>query len=302
MSVQKQQLQKVGAINDVPEEMLPNVLEKGQIAVYQLVTGVANPLPIGDQHRKKEVFYGARVTIPPRDRIKVGGRLVEIGVPMEFDDKTVTRYEKFGFAADQNHGIFAVTAGDSRMERFYPYFELSNYNESNPNRDTNITPLFKRLDPKAEAKEKLRKGTALGLATSSVTNMTAAEVRKIAAALNMDTMEEAETLRGELMERAVTNPEAFVALLDDPATRMKSVIKRATDLGVIGYDPSQKKYMWGDGNTIAKLDLEEGKTYIDSMGDWLKSHPSGPEVAKKIEKLVAAELKRRSVDPEAGSD
>jgi hypothetical protein len=294
MATKKLQLEKVGRFNDIPEEFIPEPLKPGQIVVYQLLNGQKNPLPVGDPDRKQDVYYGSVVTIPTRDRIKLNNELIDIGVVKEKKDGEVTRVEKYFFPADKYGGKFTITEGNIKDEMFYQFFELSNYNKSNPNRDKSVEALYERIDPLREAKEINKRGLALGEATQYVSNMTTGAIRKLSAALNMDSLGDPEVLRAELMRRAIENPTEFIRLIDDPETKMKALVKRGLEYGVIGFHPVEYKFTWANGSTIAKLDREEGKDELDAMADWLKTHVNGPKVAEKVEQLVQAELKKRS--------
>jgi hypothetical protein len=286
-------LQKVGSFNDIPQSMLPPKLEKGETVTYQFVTGKPNPVPKSQRgNRDPDIIYNVLIRIPTSDTIRLSdGRIVNIGVVDSINKDGEVKTKFLSIRANDNGGFFSVVGGDIATEVFYYFLELTNRNESNENRDENVEPLFKRVDRKKEAKLLINRGEAIGTATNAVIAMNIGELRQLAAALNMHSENEPEILRGELMKMAIETPENFIKIIENPDIKIKSLIKRASELGLITYVPVEHKWMWSTGQTVARIDLVEGKDELEGMADWIKSHANGLEVENKLKSLVAKEVK-----------
>jgi hypothetical protein len=292
-------LQKVGSYNDIPKDMMPAPLKKGEVVTYQFVTGKPNPVPKDQRGKGPDIIYNVSIRIPTSDTIRTtDDRIIDIGVVDKIEDNRVVKTKFLAIRANDNGGFFSVTGGDVSSEIFYEFLELTNANESNPYRDESIAPLFKKVDAKRDAKMMVGQGEAIGIATNAVVGMNVGEMRKIAASLNMNSEEDPLIIRGELMKMAINTPEKFIKLIDNPDTQLKALVKRATELGLVNYVPVERKWVWNTGVTIARMDIVEGKDELDTMADWLKSHTNGQDVINKLKSLVNKEVKAAKKEKE----
>lgn len=291
-------LQKVESFNDIPKEMLPPKLAKGEIVTFQFVTGKPNPVPKNERgQRDPDIIYNVSIRIPTRDTIKTtDGRIIDIGVDPKSDKDGNIRTRFLAIKANDNGGFFSVVEGDITTEIFYEFLMLTNLNETNQYRDQNVLPLFKQVDPKKEAKMMISRGEAIGTATNAVIAMNVGELRQLAASLNMNSENDIEVLRGDIMRMAIEAPEKFIKIVDNPDMQMKAMVKRALELSLVTYEPVERKFVWNTGTTIARMDFVEGKDHLDGMVDWIKTHPNGLEVANKLKSLVSKEAKAKKAE------
>jgi hypothetical protein len=282
-------MQVVGKINQVDEKSLPKPLGIGETVVYQLLGGVENPDP--DARKAIPVLYPVIVTIPSKDRIKdkTTGKVVDIGVIENYNINAAgqpeIKYKKLAVFAKANNGLFFCTGGNLSEEEQYEYYELSNYNESNPDRDTSIEPKFKRVDEVKDSKQRNKSRNSLLEALKYFDGMTLGEMKELAASLNWNENMPPDILKDKIGEFAMNKPEDFKKAVMDKGRDVKAIIKQAITAGVIKYDVAQHRITL-NGQTLIKLERVEGVDYLVQAADWMATAKNGEKTLATIKKLM----------------
>jgi hypothetical protein len=284
----------VGNINNLPESLKPKKLNKGEIVTYQLLNGIKNP---DDKQRAKiPVLYPQSTTIPSKDRIKnhETGEFVDIAIVDSFHaipgtNQFDVRPRKLAIPK-YNHGVFICVEGSVVDEEIYEYCELTNYNASNPNRDKNVTPLFKRVDERVDSKDRNKKRSVKLEAMKYASDMSDGLVKDFAAAMNWNETIDIAILRDKVETFAETNPEEFQKVVENKGgqSQIKATIKKAISSGKVNYDPEQHRICLPTGQTLIKLDRLEGVNvdYLSQAADWVISAKNGQKTYESIKKLM----------------
>lgn len=281
----------VGDFNNISEELKPPKLKKGDVVYYQYLGGEPNP----DKEQKlRPVVYKQSVKIKTRDRIydPYKKEFVDIGVVAKVDKDNKVRCTNFAFRARANNGLWGCTAGNAASEELYEFLELSNENESNPNRDPSVTPIFKRIDVKKEIKERTKKRTELENAIIIGSAMTAGEMREFAAAMAWNEAADIEVIEDQIKSFYHENPKEFLKMAAEPQTKDKALLKAAFTKGIVTYDVSTHKVLWGSSKvTVAVLERADGKNYLDLFHEWITKSQQGANVLASIKKQIKAEIR-----------
>lgn len=284
-------MQVVGKINAVDEQSLPKSLNAGETVVYQLLGGVENPDP--DARKATPILYPVVVTIPSKDRIKdkTTGKIVDIGVVENYNINAAgqpeIKYKKLAVFAKANNGLFFCTGGNLSEEEQYEYYELSNYNESNTDRDTSVEPKFRRVDEVRESKHRIKQRSTLLEALKYFDAMSTGDMKELAASLNWNENMPVEILKDKIGDFAMKDPEGFKKAVMNRDKDVKAVIKQAITADVIRYDTAQHRIvMASNSQTLIKLERVEGIDYLTQVADWIGSAKNGEKTLATIKKLM----------------
>lgn len=287
----------VGEFNNISKQMRPELPKAGTIVKYQFNIGNR------DFENPKKINYPPSFRIPTIDRIYDSGKneFVDIGVaPVKAKDANGNEtFRTKAFYLRGGQGLLALTIGKIEDDEMYEFLELCNRNGSNEKRDTSVPVLFTKIDNLKTAKENSRKRDVLTEALVFVKGMNEADMREFAAAKGWNEQEDYEILIDQVGEYARTFPKEFVDFQNDPAIKDKALIKYAITQNVIRHDVSTNKMHWSDtGATIAVLERQDGKTYIDAFADWLRTGgKKGDDVMSGIRRRVKDFIKEINTKP-----
>jgi len=266
-------------------------LKPGMTVKYRLLNGVKNI----DPQRKKgdpELFFPASIAFPLRDRIlKPEGGTVEIAVVNHFDNVTkLPTFKTFIHNTEKNDNGIIFLSGDKidDIER-YPLMELSNRNKSNPYRDEKEAPVYERIDEAAEAKVRMKKRNYFKDSLNAIDSWDAEMKRRMAAAYNLSSSLDLETIKDKLEEIAEKDPQTFYKAIDSEDMGIKATIKQAKEADIIEYSAHENKWFYkGSGETIVLMDRKEGISEFDQFANFLKNGQNGSKVKAQLEKLIKA--------------
>ncbi len=288
----------VGEFNNVSEQLKPQPLKRGEVATYRLLNGKLDPSRKDDLGRSV-VSYPKSIRIPTLDRIWDEGKraYVDIGVVQEFKGDNVTRTKAFYVSNGgdfENNGIFQLSGNSNEESELYEFFEISNYNASFEFRDSSVEPMFERVDFSKENKFKVKKIEVKADALTRVMRMTLPEMREFSAQMGWNEIAHEDEIRAKVFSFAEKHPEEFIKQFDDVDGATRSTIKQAITEGIIQYDASEHRYVWGKTEqTIAKLDRIDGKGHIEIFADWLLNAKNGSSIRNKIEQSVRGARKAK---------
>ena len=111
--------------------------------------------------------------------------------------------------------------------------------------------------------------------------MTAAEARKIGAALNWNEFTDDDAILAEAANLARSNPEEFLKVYKDPNLETKAAIRKALDTNILNFDMATGKVNIGSQEitTIAKQDRGN---VTDALTQFILSAKNGKEVLENI--------------------
>jgi hypothetical protein len=122
--------------------------------------------------------------------------------------------------------------------------------EGNPNKDTRKPILFKEIDKAKIKKEALRKEETKIEADALVLDMFKNDPSgaiSFCEAVGVNTEQDAELMKHDLLIRVRRNPALFVSQLQDPTLKKKAFVHKAIKQGVLKI--SSNSVTWGDGSS-----------------------------------------------------
>ena len=187
----------------------------------------------------------------------------------------------------KDRGLMALRGSKTGDREIFQYLTLSNYNESNPNRDASIVPLYKLVEPKKEAADNRKQRTLRRDAMNVAAELSAAEVREFIAALNKDEKRDISILRDELEVMAEKDPQKFITLSKDKNKSIQAACKSAIDKKVIKFDKKDNTFSWvSTGETIVQVPRSSKSSYLQGFTNFVLSNKNGELVYEEIVKLL----------------
>lgn len=279
-------------ISDKLKALIPP-LKEGEVITYQLLTGVPNPDTDENEKKKNPVLYG-KIQIPTNDRVydkwqkdnegKESPGYVDIGAVAFFEKDTPHFIFLFpGMGHSIFSGKFSLMMGKIEDDELYEFLSLSNRNESNPNRDKSITPLFKQVNALADSKAASGKIGILKRAINAASDIDEADARKLAASLNWNDFSDFQILKAEIETYASRNPDKFLAAYDDPKKDIKADLKFALDAKIIDFDMSTLSVKMGESILTR---LTDSSNILGGIFSWQQSAKNGDQVLEGIRKQL----------------
>lgn len=187
----------------------------------------------------------------------------------------------------QEKGLMALRGSKTGDREIYQYLMLSNYNASNPDRDSSVVPLYKLMEPKKEAADSRKHRTLRRDAMNVAAELSAAEVREFIAALNKDEKRDISILRDELEIMAEKDPQQFITLSKDKNKSIQANCKSAIDKKVIRFDKATSTFLWvSTGETIVQVPRSSKSSYLQGFTNFVLSNKNGELVYEEIVKLL----------------
>ncbi|MAN63463.1 MAG: hypothetical protein CMI60_16130 [Parvibaculum sp.] len=187
----------------------------------------------------------------------------------------------------QKAGRLLLQGNIARDRDLYQFLTLSNYNASNPNRDTSVQPLFELVNPKVKA-EKARKSRSLKRDAMNVAaELSGAEVREFISSLGKDEKRDLSVLRDELETLAETDPNQFIKLSKNTNKSYQANIKRALDKNIISFDGETNTFTWtSTGETIVQVPRSSKLGHLEGFTNFVLSNKNGASIYQEIVKLL----------------
>lgn len=172
-----------------------------------------------------------------------------------------------------NMGYLFLNGNNPLHQKIYQYLELSNYNESNPDRNANdYEALFYRVDAQKEAKVERSLRKLIVKAINMALEMDDSKAKEVAMALGIDG-ESTEEIRNALEDYAEENPEEFMEVTERASLEYESLIKEAIKKGIINNNINSQTFEWAETKKeILKYKKGPGKNYIKELADYLQEN------------------------------
>jgi hypothetical protein len=159
---------------------------------------------------------------------------------------------------------------------------LIKFMELHPGNAANGGGLFYLVDYIAEKESNLDQEFEVAEAITILKNKPVEELLMIATAYGMNTDREFAEIRHDLLQKAKANPSGFVKSFDDPAMKMRSKLKTASDYQIIKFDSDAVR--WFDTNQMI-LSVPAGMDALDVFVRYCLTEKAVP-VLEEIEKQL----------------
>ena len=169
------------------------------------------------------------------------------------------------------------------------YLELSNHNDSNPNRMPGKTALFYKVNIESDTKDTVETMEVEADALYMARSMEPQKLVGYARTLGINVDRSMYEIKHDVMSFARENPSVFLKSIDDPRTERKQVILDAIDYGIIVFSHHANEINWVMGTKkpviihtpvgVEKLDYFVEYTF-DSEGEDVYK-----EIQKKMKKM-----------------
>lgn len=187
----------------------------------------------------------------------------------------------------QTQGKLLLRGNKTGDKEVYQYLMLSNYNKSNPNRDTSLKPLYELVEPARTAKESRSERSLRRDAMNVAAELSAAEVREFISSLNKDAGRDISILRDELETMAEKDPKQFIALSKDKNKSIQANVKRAIDKKIIKFDKASSSFKWATTDeVIVQVPRSSKSSYLQGFTNFVLSNKNGESVYEEIVKLL----------------
>lgn len=225
---------------------------------------------------KNMLERGRTITLPQKQTVVIDDDWVDIayikqykdGEP-EFGDITITVEAMCLLVLD-------LRKADDRKK--FEYIELSDFNQSNPNRDPGATALIERHEPGKEA-AKNRTQQKKGIeAVKIAAGLSAIDIEKFFKKQGWTKMPSEEQMREKVENYAFNHPSKFLASdLEDPEDEVLNVIEIAQKKNLLVKNTEECAWETQEGEHLVaypKIVAGKGKKHTDSLVDFVKS-PEG---------------------------
>lgn len=280
-----------GKFNDLSKSITDKIitLKPGEFVDYQLdssfMVEVEDP-----QTRKKTKWYQhqqfwAKATVWDDEKQET----VDIGVIATggVDPKTglVTVVETFEFERSPA-GTLRLSGNRPKDVELDQFLQVDNRCQNcvlGEHRDQSVQVMFRRVDDEKEAvvrnQDRKMKAEAMNLAQL----MDAEELKEFAASLGWDSRAKAAILAERVAEYAEENYKDFHEKIKDQGKmKVRANIRWAMDDRKITFDPAGYRFMWANGQVLASLERQPGKSEIDVFADWIQTAQNGSQVLQQL--------------------
>lgn len=286
-------MQVVGSFNKISEKLAATLkpLKPGQTVTIEL-------LNFEIDHPTGRRLYGGSVSLPGRDTIRdLDGNFVDIGIPRVIENGTVKKVEEFvlnGGESTMVSGRFDLSGDNLQHVKWWEFFQLANYNKSNPNASPSEKKLIAVVDHKAEVEKRRGKRSAKKDAMVLADKLSASEIKIIAASLNWDTEIDPEILSDRVAAYAEQNPEDFLARAKGERTKDIANLGIARELGVIFLDQATNSVKNKEGEVLVILDKHMAdKNWVEYAYNTLSKMKDGPTIISGINAAADEAAKRK---------
>ena len=182
------------------------------------------------------------------------------------------------------------------------FLELSNYNNSNPNKMPGKTAIFYKVNIESDTKDTVETMEVEADALYTARSMEPQKLVGYARTLGINVDRSMYEIKHDVMSFAKENPTVFLKSIDDPRTERKQVILDAIDYGILDFQHHANEINWVIGTKrpkimhtpvgVEKLDYFVEYTF-DSEGEEVYK-----EVQKKMKKMDSLDEKEETFTKE----
>jgi hypothetical protein len=145
-----------------------------------------------------------------------------------------------------NAGTITLKGSVPNHQKIFQYLEISNYNQSNPNRATSRAALYRKIDAKSDAEQDRKERLVYLNALNRAAQLSDEEVRFVASSLGIKLKGTQVEIRNKVEAFAEEYSDEFLAIIEQQTNRTESLIREAVDLGIISHNARSGKFVWID--------------------------------------------------------
>lgn len=266
--------------NNISKESMPPKLKKGESAVFRLLGIRGNP-------SKPETYKcPSHRGVPNCDRVYDPSteEYVDLAYIKSVGQGGSPVFGRIFFESASG-GMITLRAGMRSEEELYEYLSLCNYNSSNPHRSLDVSPIFERLNPVANAENKRKARSTRRQALNIAADMNATTCREFAAAMGWDDGQELALLRDRIEEYADSKPTEFIKKSKNKQNSLSALIARSQKAGEITFDTKTNSWKWRGSDEVV-CSVARGTDKVNILIEHLTSAPNGPEMIKTLQKAT----------------
>lgn len=262
--------------NQISDEIKPKPLKKGETALFE-VEGTPRD-----------------VNVPNIDTIWDPGKqdYVQIALIKSFNQMGQANLDTFWFSG-KSRGKLILTGGKQFDDKLYQYLMLSNYNGTNPNRDTDKKVLFRQVKPELEAQARRAERAMRRAAVDVVSAWTDEQVTAYWVTKGVTVRPaDIDVYRDKLEDIAEKRPEDFYR--EDKSApqvnegEMADTLKLANKKNLISFDKESATWLNKDGEAITTVSKKVGAQYKEFV-EFCMSSEEGQSVYEGIVKELSEE-------------
>ena len=272
-------MKKTENYNQVSPKMLEGAkLKRGESVSYRVVSIQRNPA------NPAEVLIPAAINVPPVDQVwdEEKQDYVDIAAIKRISKDGNHLYHDIWFYGSQG-GHINLRGGVAEDQEIHEYLSISNYNASNPNRDTSKEAIFELVDDvrRTDAERKLR--NAKRDAMNAAADLDVEEVKDFIAAIGKDETLPIGILRNEVELFAETDPVTFMETLGNKDIAVKATLNRAIKSSAVLFDSEQSRFTWPNGEVILTVPRKTGNAHIEDFAAFCTTSAKGEKVLQTIQ-------------------
>ena len=276
------------------KELEAKVKSFGSKVKYKFNISHENPDP---EKYSGRIIWPAKYTLDPRvfdvideaeDRPNKS-RAKRVGIVVTVDEKGVPN--KFGRIQvhGKDEGVLELDLTKPEQFAYALYIEIHPKTSGGRFQDTDKVPVVSRIDEQKVSKEARAIRSAKKKALDAVDAMSDRDIMDFVAGMSWEDTKDADILRNKVEAFAEEDPTFFNDMLTDNKIEYQSVVKRALDKKVIGYDPVGGKMLWAaNQNVITVLGVGDGsKNEVQRFAEYLRTGGTkAEEIYKKIKSMT----------------
>lgn len=251
-------------------------LKPDERATYRIL----NVRPDPDNYGK--FLMPAAYQIPSTDIVydKEKGDFVTIAAIERQDNEGNAVFLNIVFTAS-NLGYMFLDGKNPLHQKIYQYLELSNFNQSNKDRNDDHEAIFYRVDSKKEAQVERSTRKLIVKAVNLAIELDDKKAREAAMALGIEAASIDET-RNALEDYAEDNPEEFLEVLERSSLANETMLKDAVKKGIIKNNITESRFEWAEtAKEIYKYKKAPNKNYFKEMSEYLEENNQDELIAIK---------------------
>jgi hypothetical protein len=182
------------------------------------------------------------------------------------------------------NGTKVLTAKDKLL---YLHMEMTDENESKKDRDTKVTPKFRRLDKEKTATQKMEEVFDLEYVLTMLREAEVEDIVAMARIHKVNTDRSVDEIKYDLVVIAKKDPMEFIRLSPNKKDKLKVTVADAKGTGIIAYEGITRKWsVKGKEGERDVLEINPGQNSEDELIDYLMSDKKGRETLKEIKDLL----------------
>lgn len=286
-------LEPIGKYNKFPEGFkMPEIPDEPTTVIYQVSDNLRFQEPVTKKQR-----WRSSMNIRPFSRLTINKKQVQVGLVSAVDangNPEPHSVRHINFNPDETKGLIflVVGAGVPQNDDLYQYMELCDENGSNPYRDQSVPVLFTKKDEVAEAEAKIEKRELKRKASDLARSLKGNALKEMALLTAIDPNRDQRLVLNDVEDYAEANPEAFIALAEDPEKDAKAVVAAGLANGAFLIDDTAKALTYENGGVIMPITGEATrKGVMTEFPAWIKGLDNGSKMLSGLKTQVATKEK-----------